>query len=141
MRARALGANLLCGAILGALGAMSLFEALRIRDEWPGAKLLPAALGVVLVLLGAAHLVAPRAAPRVWPDRASGRRVALVFGLLALYVAGLPALGFLPATALFVVILLRALGAYPWTTTIVLTLAIALASHVVFKRWLGMPLP
>lgn len=139
MRAGALGTNLVCGAILVALGAISLFEALRIRDEWPGAKLLPAAVGVVLALLGAAHVLA--VAPRAWPDRASWRRVAFAFGMLVLYVAGLPFLGFLPATALFVLILLRALGAFSWATTVVLTGAIASASYVVFKHWLGMPLP
>jgi hypothetical protein len=138
-------ANLLVGGLLVALGAVAFLEALRLRDDWLGAKLMPAALAVVLVALGVGHLVpsvtGPPAAAAAWPDAAGGRRVAFVFAVLALYVIALPPLGFLSATALLVLVLLRALGSYSWTRTLVLTAAIALASHVVFKRWLGMPLP
>lgn len=138
-------AHLACGAILLALGALSLVEALRIRDDWLGAKLMPGALAVVFVALGAGHLV-PSAtvpagdAPR-WPDAPGWRRVILVFALLAIYVAGLPWLGFLPATAIFVLVLLRGLGDYSWVKAIALTAAIALASYIVFQHLLGMPLP
>lgn len=135
--------NLLCGALLLALGVVSLVEALRVKDDWQGARLMPAALAVVLAGLGAGHLVpAAGAAERpAWPDPRGWRRVAFVFGVLALYVATLPSSGFLPATALLVLILLRALGAFSWPTTLVLAGAIALASHIVFKHWLGMPIP
>lgn len=133
--------NLVGGAFLLGLGAISLVEAFRLRDDWQGAKLMPAVIGVVLAVLGVAHLAVPGADRPAWPDGPSGRRVLFVFGVLALYVAGLPSLGFLPATALFVVILLRALGAFSWATTIVMTGAIAIASYVVFEHWLGMPLP
>ena len=135
----------LCGAVLVALGAVSLVETLRIRDEWPGAKLMPAVLAVAFAVLAAGPLapstVASAADRPAWPDAPRWRRVALVFGVLVLYVAGLPFLGLLPATALFVLILLRALGAFSWAVTIGLSGAIAVGSHVVFKRWLSMPLP
>jgi hypothetical protein len=125
--------NVLAGCVLLGLGALALVEALRIRDDWPGARLLPAVIGLAL---------AGRAVDRpAWPDAAGRRRVGFVFGLLVLYVAGLPSLGFLPATAVFALVLLRALGPFSWTMTGVLAATIALASHVVFARWLGMPLP
>lgn len=138
-------ANLLCGGLLVALAVISLVEALRIKDDWQGAKLMPAALALVFAVLGVGHLVPSMVGSAAdlpaWPDAARWRRVAFVFGVLVLYVAGLPPLGFLPATALFVLILLRSLGAYSWAMTLVLTGTIAVASHVVFKHWLGMPLP
>ena len=136
-------ANLVCGGLLIALGVLSLVEALRLKDDWQGAKLMPAALAVVFAVLGAGHFARSQAAAErpVWPDALGWRRVAFVFGVLGLYVAVLPALGFLPATALFVLILLRALAAFSWTTTLVLTGAIALGAHVVFRHWLSMPLP
>ena len=138
-------ANLLCGGLLVALAAVSLLEALRIKDDWQGARLMPAALAVVLVALGVGHLVPSTAGSAAglpaWPDAPGWRRVAFVFGALVLYVIVLPPLGFLFSTALFVLILLRSLGAYSWALTLVLTGAIAIATHVVFKHWLGMPLP
>jgi hypothetical protein len=138
-------ANLVCGGLFLALGLLSLVEAIRIKDAWQGARLMPAALGVTLVALGIGHLVPSMAGPAgalpAWPDAPARRRVVFMFGVLALYIAGLPHLGFLVATALFVLILLRALGTYSWAMTIAITGAIAVASHVVFIRWLGMPVP
>ncbi len=137
-------ASLLCGGLFMALGAMSLVEALRIKDAWQGARLMPVALGVTLVALGIGHLVpsmAGRAAVPAWPDASARRRVALMFGVLALYVGGMPYLGFLLATALFVLVLLRALGSYSWPVTLALTGAIAIASYVIFVHWLAMPVP
>ena len=138
-------ASLLCGGLFLALGVLSLVEALRIKDAWQGARLMPAAVGVTLVALGIGHLLPSRAGPAgglpAWPDAPARRRVLFMFGALALYVAGLPHLGFLLATALFVLILLRALGSYSWAMTIAITGAIAVASHAVFIYWLGMPVP
>jgi hypothetical protein len=68
-------------------------------------------------------------------------RVVAVLGLLTAYVIALPWLGFLPATALLVLPLVHALGEWSWPLTLATTAAIALACHVVFKHWLGMPLP
>jgi hypothetical protein len=143
-------ASLLCGGLFLALGLLSLVEALRIKDAWQGARLMPAALGVTLIALGTGHLLpsmaghagaGPAGALPAWPDALARRRVVFMFGALALYVAGLPHLGFLLATALFVLILLRTLGSYSWAMTIALTGAIAGAGHVVFIHWLGMPVP
>ena len=138
-------ANVVCGAILLVLAAASLVEAMRLKDTWQGARLMPAVLAGVLALLAVGHLRpsaagAQMAAPD-WPDAGGRRRIAAVFGALVVYVALLEPLGFLLSTALFVAFIVRVLGAWSWTTTVALTLAIALACHVVFKRWLGMPLP
>jgi putative tricarboxylic transport membrane protein len=133
--------DLVCGGCLVALGALSLVEALRLRDDWQGAKLVPALVGAVLVLLGVAHLRARATEPPAWPDAVNARRVVVMFVVLVLYVAVLPWLGFLPATVLFVLVLVRSLGTYSWTRSIVVTMAIAAGTHVVFKHWLGMPLP
>jgi putative tricarboxylic transport membrane protein len=138
-------ANLVCGAILLVLAAAALVEAVRLKDNWQGAKLMPAVLAAVLALLAAGHLRPSPAdhgsAAPDWPDAAGGRRIAAVFGALVVYVALLEPLGFLLSTALFALFVVRVLGAWSWITTVALTLAIALACHVVFKRWLGMPLP
>lgn len=133
--------NLACGGVLVALGALALVEALRVRDEWQGARLMPAVVGGLLLLLGAAHPWARPVAHAEWPEPPGGRRVGAVFAVLVLYVVALPWLGFLPATALFLLALLRALGAFSWVGAIALTVAIALGTHVVFRHWLGMPLP
>jgi hypothetical protein len=133
--------HLRVGAVLIGLGALALLEAFRIRDEWPGARLLPAVLGLALGLLGAAHLAGPALDPPAWPDAEGRRRLLLVAIVLAFYVFGLPTLGFPAATALFVLVLLRALPRYSWVKAGLVAGAIALGSQLVFRRWLGLPLP
>lgn len=133
--------NLACGGVLLALGALALVEALRVRDAWQGARLMPAVVGGVLLLLGAAHPWARAVEGAEWPGLSGARRVGAVFAVLVLYVVALPWLGFLPATALFLLILLRALGDFSWAGAIALTVAIALSTHIIFRQWLGMPLP
>jgi putative tricarboxylic transport membrane protein len=135
-------ANLVCGAVLFVLAAASLVEAVRLKDDWQGARLMPGVLAIVLAALAVGHVLTAPADPALdWPDARGWRRIAAVFAALVVYVALLEPLGFLPATALFVLALVRVLGAWSWTTTVAVTLAIALACHLVFKRWLGMPLP
>jgi hypothetical protein len=128
------------GIVLVALGLIAIVEALRLKDDWQGAKLMPAVIGAVLVVLGVAHFRL-REARAPWPDAASAARVLLIFGTLALYVAALPGLGFLLSTALFVLVVIRTLGEFSWPRTAVATVLIAGSSHVVFKHWLGMALP
>jgi hypothetical protein len=131
---------LVCGGFLVVLGAVALVEALRMRDGWMGAPLMPLLVGATLALLGVAHGWMP-AVVAEWPDAAGARRVAAVVGWLALYVAVMPWLGFLLATALFALPLVRGLGEWSWPWSLATTTAIAAGSHVVFKHWLGMPLP
>ena len=137
--------NVLCGSFLRALGVISLLEALRIRDDWLGAKLMPAAIALALLVLGASHcltsVVGPEADRPTAPEVPRWRRSAFVFGALALFVAALPRIGFLPATAVFLLALVRLLGVFSWARAIAFSGAIAIASHVVFRLWLGMPLP
>src|SRR3989442_10229691 len=98
--------SLLSAGILLVLGVLALVEALRLRDDWLGAKLMPAVVGLALIVLGAAHLVRPAATPE-WPDAAGFPRVALIFVVLAPYLAVLPHVRFLPATPPFVLLLVR----------------------------------
>ena len=128
------------GLVLVALGVASIFEALRLKDNWQGAKLMPAVVGVLLVVLGVTHFLL-REGRVAWPPRDGVRRVGVLLAVVALYVALLPTVGFVPATALLVLIVVRTVGPLSWPRTAVATAVIAVASHVVFKHWLGMPLP
>lgn len=134
-------ASLAVGAFLLVLGGLAAAEALRLGDGWQGPGLMPAAVGAALAALGLAHLVAPPGSPPPWPGAVALRRVVAMLGLLAAYVAALPYLGFLPATALFTLAVVRWLGRFGWARALATTAAIAVAGHVVFLRWLGMPLP
>jgi putative tricarboxylic transport membrane protein len=129
------------GVVLLLLGAGSLVETLRIKDDWTGARLLPLVAGVALLVLGAAHVIARPPVAIGTAERPAIGRVALVLALLALYVAVFPALGFLVTTVALLLALIRGLGGYRWPAAVGLALGLGLACHVVFRTWLGMPLP
>jgi hypothetical protein len=140
---RTLTAQRCAGLVLLALGAGSLVEAVRIKDDWSGARLLPLVAALALLALGAAHVAAREPAAPSTPAEAGrdARRVGLVVATLAAYVLAMPSVGFVGTTAALVFVLVRALGGYRWWATTALALAAAVMSHVVFRVWLGMPLP
>ena len=128
------------GVLLLLLGTASVVEAFRIKDDWSGAKLMPVVAAVALLAVGAAHFaVPPRRGDRVaWSGRA---RVGLVIAVLVSYVATLTTLGFLLTTVVMLLVLIRGVGGYSWPAAIGLAVALGGACHVVFRVWLGMPLP
>jgi putative tricarboxylic transport membrane protein len=83
--------------------------------------------------------------PRSALVRPNYAAVVLHFALFGLYVAALPQLGFRIATFAYVAVTNAALdpphGAKGWLRVAVLALATALATHLVFERYLTVLLP
>jgi MFS family permease len=134
------------GVVLLGLAALGLAETFRIKDDWSGARLLPLIVTIAFFGLGLGHLLGARpAAPAAVPDTPAETphrgRVALVLAGLAAYVALMPLLGFLAGTAALVLGMVRLLGRYSWPVSLALAAGLALAAHLVFSVWLGMPLP
>lgn len=134
------------GVALLILSVLSFVETLRINDGWAGARLLPLIVSLAFLGLGLAHL-SPKGAPAPGPgDGISDPRpergaVLLVLASLVGYVALLSTAGFALATFGLLLILVHRLGGYGWKRSIGLAVGLALATHVVFVVWLGMPLP
>ena len=101
-------------------------------------------LGLVAADLLARRRAVPAApAPKV--ERLNYPLVALSFGVFALYCAALPGLGFRIATFGYVVassaLLAPPRGAKGWAGTVVLGLATAFVTWLVFERYLSVLLP
>jgi putative tricarboxylic transport membrane protein len=96
--------------------------------------------GVSLILL--ARAVASRPAPVAVPVPPDARlRLAAVVAALFAFTAVLEPLGFLAATFLLMVVLFRVVEGHRWTIVVAESAAAAVASHVLFKTWLGVRLP
>lgn len=137
------------GAVTAALSLQYPLGTLRA----PGSGLFPLALGLMLMGLAAAHAVklrlerpkagaAPKAAPAPAPgQRAEGtRRVLLFIGVMALSTTLLQYVGYVAASFLLMLGLLKVLGAR-WGTALLVAAASAVASHFLFVRWLAIPMP
>lgn len=130
------------------LGALAVKGALEHEIGWmadgPQAGYFPFRLG--LILLGASLLIAVQA----WRDSLRGGQVMLtreglgrmawfVLPLVA-YVAVAQILGLYVATALYLGVMLRAVGRHPWRTVVPVALAVPVVSWGLFEIWFTVPL-
>lgn len=138
-----------------AFGAVTVALSLQLplgSVRMPGTGFFPLVLGLLLVALAAAqgiriHLARARAkapatpapAPVASADGAT-RRVGLFIGVVALATLLLQPAGYAVATLVLMVGLLRVLGV-GWGACVLISVSAAVASHFVFVRWLGIPMP
>jgi len=142
-------ADRIAGAVLLVSGVAFSAGALRYYTYWgpdgPGSAFLPFWLGVIMaalagwLLVGALRSRDPGAA---WLPRGEGlRRLALVLGIMAAFVALLKYVGMILGTALFLIILMRVLDRNPWPLTLAVAAATAGLNYLVFTYWLRVPFP
>ena len=140
---RIAGASLLALAIAFSAGALEHYS--YWGENGPGSAFLPFWLGVVMAVLAAMLLVgALRSSdpgPAWLPSGVGLRRLALVVGASAAFVALLNVIGMTVGTVLFLVVLMRFLDRQPWPLTIAVALAVAGLNYLVFTHWLHVPLP
>ena len=140
---RIAGAALLALAIAFSAGALKHYA--YWGENGPGPAFLPFWLGLVMAVLAATLLVGAlrsRDPGPAWLPSGDGlRRLALVVGATAAFVALLNVVGMTIGTVLFLVVLMRFLDRQPWPLTIAVALAVAGLNYLVFARWLHVPLP
>jgi putative tricarboxylic transport membrane protein len=137
-------AGVTLGALLGVLGWRLGFGA------WnnPGPGMMAVLTGLFIALLSATlwivtlrrtgHPDGMGASP--WASAHWGPVLATLGALLA-YAALLDTLGYVVATFLLLVVLLRVLEPPAWSSTVIAALLIAVASHALFARLLQVQLP
>ena len=76
-----------------------------------------------------------------WPDRSGVRRVALTFAGIVAFVAAAPLLGFVLATAIFVLGLLLGIDRRPLLPSALAALVTAALIQAIFVSWLSIALP
>jgi putative tricarboxylic transport membrane protein len=134
-------ALLVFGAVTVALSLQLPLGTVRM----PGTGFFPLVLGLLLVALAVAqgiqlHLAkAPAPAPAPPADGAT-RRVVFFIGVMALATLLLQPVGYVVATLILMVGLLRVLGV-AWGACVIIAASSAAASYFVFVRWLGIPMP
>lgn len=140
---RIAGAVLLAIAVAFSAGALKYYT--YSGPGGPGAAFLPFWLGVIMAVLAGALLVGALRSREPGPDwlpRGEGlRRLALVLGITAAFVALLKIVGMILGTALFLVVLLRTLDRNPWPLTLSVAAATSGLIYLVFTYWLRVPFP
>jgi high-affinity Fe2+/Pb2+ permease len=140
---RIAGAALLAFAVAFCAGALKYYT--YSGPGGPGSAFLPFWLGVLMAVLAAWLLVGAlrsRDPGAAWLPRGEGlRRLALVLGITAAFVALLKFVGMILGTGLFLVVLMRVLDKNPWPLTLSVAAATAGLIYLVFSYWLRVPFP
>jgi putative tricarboxylic transport membrane protein len=143
-----MGRDRAAAAVLLVVGLGGAIEARRLTigdPGHPGPGFFPFWLALALCLAALALLLKPSpAAPRpvnAPAERLKHGRVVLALVASVAYTVGLEPLGFLLTTFLFLLFLLGAIESRRSVPSIAISAATAVASHLVFKVWLGVQLP
>lgn len=111
-------------------------------DYGPGPGFLPTWIGYVLAACAAVvtvqELRAPPAGELFGPRTELAVKVLVAIAVTLLLV---PVLGFAVAFALFIAVTMRMTGRHPWVACGCAAAVVAVGIHVVFGRWLTIPLP
>ena len=109
----------------------------------PDAGLFPLSLAVALALLSGLIVLGtwlPETAAAAMPSWRGAGRVMVAVTAMAAYIVVIDWLGYLLATALVMLLLLRGIERLKWRTSVAVTVVSVVGSYVLFGR-LGVPLP
>ncbi len=134
----ALGVAQCIGSVILGLGTVSE----------PGTGFMPFVLGIVLIILAGFLFIEasvelkkkPGPRPSVWRD-VYWKRVVYIILLLVGYAVLLPKAGFLLGTFLVMVFLMKSGESVRWPVAILIGLATALISYMIFGVWLKVSFP
>jgi nitrate reductase gamma subunit len=130
--------------IFAALGGLWIARAVRMPvwgDSFaPDSGFLPLVYGALLLGLALAAVVQLLAA-KALSSAESVRKPLVVLGALAAAVAALPLAGFLFSVFALLFFLYAAVERLPWLNSGLVSAAMTGVLYLVFKAWLGVPLP
>jgi putative tricarboxylic transport membrane protein len=125
-----------------AIGALWIARGARMQ-MWegfaPDSGFLPLIYGVLLTVLAAAALIQCALQPSA--ESQDVRKPLLVLAALTAAVAALPLAGFAICVFLLLLFLYGFVERLPWLNAIVVSAATTGALYLVFRTWLGVPLP
>ncbi len=132
---------LLASAVAFSAGALKYYP--YWGEGGPGSAFLPFWLGVVMAALAMLLLVRKPIGETVdWLPRGEGRkRVLVVIGATAAFIAALKIIGMVFGTALYLIVLMRFLERHRWPLTLTVAAAAAGIIYLVFAYWLRVPFP
>ena len=139
--------DVLTAAAIMLIGAVVVADSLRLGAGWgtdgPKSGFFPFWLGSLLLLTAAAIMVQAwrRGVTTAFVSRERLRPVLIVllpaFGLVILT----QFIGLYVASALYMAVYMRGVGAHRWSTVILLAIGIPVITFVIFEQWFLVPMP
>lgn len=138
-----IAADRILGIVLLGLAAFIAVQAMELHVPFSydplGPKAFPIGLSALLALFSLVLLFRPGANAE-WPRGILILKILVVLCTLLVYALVFTSLGYLPATAVVVLILSRTFGA-PWGKAAISAVLVALGSYLLFTQAMGILLP
>ena len=140
-------ADLITAALLGLIGAIVIWDALRLGIGWgtdgPKSGFFPFWLAVLMGITLVAIFVqsATGSATRSFVTRQQLRPVLSVLAPAVGFIVLMQFAGLYVAGALYLALSMRWLGRHAWAAVAAVSLGLPIAIFVVFERWFVVPLP
>src|SRR5262245_22563568 len=141
--------EIVVAGILFALGALVMFDSMRLGARWgddgPQAGYFPFYIGLLICFSTAAVIFRAAGdkakAAKTFVTRGAFRQVLWMLVPSIAYVALIKPLGIYVASTLFIGFFMRRLGRYPWLTTAFIAIGVSVAFFMLFEVWFKLPLP
>jgi hypothetical protein len=142
-------AEMVVAALLFLLGAIVIFDSVRLGARWgddgPQAGYFPFYIGLVLCLSAALNLglalLSKRDRDKTFVHFDQLKLVLTVLIPSAIYVALIGWTGIYVASALFIAFFMRWLGKYPWWKVAAVSIGNSVVFFLIFEIWFKVPLP
>lgn len=141
--------DLVVAALIFALGALVVFESVRLGASWgtdgPGAGYFPFYIGALICICSFAvfvqSLLKGKTDQAVFVTRERFKLVLVVLVPTAVYAFGVWLIGMYVSSALFIVLFMRVAGRYTWLRSTAVGAGVSVAAFVMFEIWFKIPLP
>ncbi len=145
---RSFGIEIAFAGILAAIGALAIWDSLRLGITWasdgPRSGFFPFWIGLILVgasLFNMVKAVRNRTKHAVFVRVHELKLVATIAIPAGIFVAAIPVLGIYVPSVLLIVAFMRWLGGYSWLSSAICALTIVVTFFVVFEIWFLVALP
>jgi hypothetical protein len=141
--------ELVVAALLLVAGAIVIFDSYRLGSKWgsdgPQSGYFPFYIGVLLCVASAVNFIRALMAKttadaELFVAWGPLRLVLIVLIPAAVYVLGVNYLGIYVASAVYIAIFMAWLGKYSWMRSVVVGLAVSVATFFMFEVWFKVPL-
>ena len=147
--ARTVIVDLVTAAVIFALGALVVFDSYRLGSGWssdgPQSGYFPFYIGLMICISSAVVIVQGllrvKVDRKVFVDPEQLKQVLVILLPSTAYVAGVQWIGIYVSSAIFIGLFMKFFGKYSWLRSLMVGVAVSVASFILFEIWFKIPLP
>jgi putative tricarboxylic transport membrane protein len=134
-------------AFMALLALIGIYGSIKVGigwgDEGPRAGFFPFYVSVIVLIACAINIISALATDKhqVFAEWSQLRQVLSVLVPTIVYVAAVPYIGIYVASAILIGFFMRLFGGYGWLVSVAVSVAVPVATFLMFESWFLVPLP